>query len=84
MGDPWAQTNKAAERLRQRQPSKMGEGAKVSTSRGRLEGRSQALTDWELPHRQVEEGPAPPAWAGLNPSSTEHSVQSSNTQVVAS
>lgn len=47
LGDPWAQTHKAAERLRQRQPSKMGEGAKVSTSRGRLEGRSQALKDRE-------------------------------------
>lgn len=47
LGDHWAQTHKAAERLRQRQPSKMGEGAKVSTSRGRLEGRSQALTDRE-------------------------------------
>ena len=37
------QRKKKTERLRQRKPSKMGEGAKVSTSRGRLEGRSQAL-----------------------------------------
>lgn len=71
LGDPWAQSHKEAERLRQRKPSKTGEEAKVSTSRGRLEGRSLVLTDWEGPHRQVEEGPAPPAWAGLTPSTAE-------------